>query len=249
MSESQAPDRPESGRHRLLWDPEVFNREIRCFVPCQANILESLLESMLLMDGDGSPVLELGCRTGMLTSRIIEEKPYVKLTAMDQEPLMIRASRERLGRSADWVELECKSVARYARAAAYDYVLSNLALHFLESPEEKEAVCRNVFWSLRPGGIFAFSVMLDVNASGAGEVPWKQWEREVMAMGAQREDIQEWYLRNRPAYAPVPAQAWLGWLSATGFVHCVLVWSENIFGTFWAKKPVDKTVTRTPGLS
>jgi len=243
MDESRAPVRPESGRHHLVREPEAFDREIRYFVPCQASILESLLESMLLMGEDYSSVLELGCRTGILSARILEEKPYVRLTSVDPEPSMIQASRERLGRSAEWVELECRSIIRYARATAFDYVLSNLALHFLASSEEKESVCRNVFWSLKPGGIFAFSVMLDVAPAGDGI--WKQWERDVMGMGAGRKDIQEWHLRNRPAYSLVPPQAWLGWLRAAGFVHCELVWSETIFGTFWAKKPAE----RVPGLA
>jgi len=247
MDESQAPVRPEPGRHHLVRNPEAFDREIRYFVPCQADILESLLESMLLMDEDCSPVLELGCRTGILSARLLEEKPYIRLTSVDPEPSMIQASRERLGRSAEWVELECRSITRYARATAFDYVLSNLALHFLASPEEKEAVCRNVFWSLKPGGIFAFSVMLDVAPAGDGV--WKQWERDVMGMGARRQDIQEWHLRNRPAYFPVSQQAWLGWLRAAGFVHCELVWSDTIFGTFWAKKPAGKVPGRSQGLS
>lgn len=247
MDESRAPVRPEPGRPYLVREPEAFDREIRYFVPCQAAILESLLESMLLMGEESSPVLELGCRTGILSARILEEKPYVRLTSVDPEPSMIQASRERLGRSAEWVELECRSITRYARATAFDYVLSNLAFHFLASPEEKESVCRNVFWSLRPGGIFAFSVMLDV--APAGDRIWKQWERDVMGMGAGRQDIQEWHARNRHAYSLVPQQAWLGWLRSAGFVHCELVWSETVFGTFWAKKPAERVSGLAPALT
>jgi SAM-dependent methyltransferase len=248
MNESQAPDRPEPGRHQLLRDPDAFDREIRHFVPSQADILESLIESLLLME-DCTPVLELGCRTGILSSHLVEEKPYVRLTAVDPEPFMIQASRERLGRSADWVDLECRSLVRYARAAAFDYVLSNLSLHFLESQEDKEAVCRNVFWSLRPGGLFAFSVMLDVGSNGTGEGLWKQWELEVMGTGTRRQDIQEWHQRTRQAYSLDSPQTWLARLRAAGFVRCELVWSETIFGTFWAKKPADKTQAGVSGPS
>lgn len=239
MNESQAPDRPEPGRHVLVRDPEAYDREIRFFVPSQAEILESLVESLLLME-DCTPVLDLGCRSGILSSHLIEEKPYVRLTAVDPEPFMIQAARERLGRAADWVELECKSLVRYARAAAFDYVLSNMSLHFLESVEDKEAVCRNVFWSLRPGGLFAFSVMLDVGSNGTGSELWKQWELEVLGTGTRRQDIHQWHLDNRRAYSLDSLQTWLQWLRAAGFVHCELVWSGTIFGTLWAKKPAEK---------
>jgi SAM-dependent methyltransferase len=240
INQSEVPNRPESGRPLFLRSPEAFDREMRHFVPYQAEILESLLESMLLMESDSSQVLDLGCRTGILSSRLIEEKPYVKLVAVDQEPGMILACRERLGRSADWVDVELKNLANYSRPAAYDYILSNLVLHFLPSAEDKQAVCRNAFWSLKPGGIFAFSVMLDLQSSEAGNLPWRQWERDVMAMGAYRQDIQEWQHSNLPAYFPVAQQAWLGWLGEAGFIHSELVWSETVFGTFWAKKPADR---------
>jgi SAM-dependent methyltransferase len=249
MNQSEVPCRPEAGRPAFIRDPEAFDREIRYFVPYQAEILESLLESMLLMESDYSLILELGCRTGILSSRLLEEKPYVKLSAVEQDPAMIMACKERLGRSAEWVEIERRNIARYSRQAAYDYILSNLALHFLESADDKEAVCRNAFWSLKPGGIFAFSVMLDVDSSEAGNGLWKQWERDVMGMGARRQDIQEWHLNNRPAYFPVSQQTWLDWLREAGFSHSELVWSESIFGTFWAKKPADRIPVLPSGLS
>jgi len=249
MNQSEVVNRPEGGRPLFLRDPEAFDREIRYFVPCQAEILDSLLESMLLMESDYSPVLELGCRTGTLSSRLVEEKPYIKLTAVDQDPGMLLACKERLGRAAEWVETERRSIPRYSRQAAFDYVLSNLALNFFESPEDKESICRNAFWSLKPGGIFAFSVMLDVGASEAGGMLWKQWERDVMAMGARRQDIQEWHLHNRPAYSLVPPPTWLDWLREAGFIHGELVWCDTIFGTFWAKKPSDGSPGRSSGPS
>jgi SAM-dependent methyltransferase len=240
IDSAEVSNRPEPGRPLFLRDPEEFDREIRYFVPYQAEILESLLEPLLLMESDCSPVLDLGCRTGILSSRLIEEKPGMRLVAVDQEPSMILACRERLGQAAEWVDVERRAIAQYSRPATYDYILSNLVLHFLPPTEDKEAVCRNAFWSLKPGGIFAFSVMLDVRSSEAEDVLWRQWERDVLAMGARREDIQNWQLRHRPAYFPASQQAWMRWLGEAGFVHSELVWCETIFGTFWAKKPADR---------
>jgi SAM-dependent methyltransferase len=244
----EVPNRPEPGRPLFLRDAEAFDREIRRFVPYQADILESLVESMLFMETDCAPVLDLGCRTGILSSHVVEEKPYARLVAVDQEPAMVLACRERLGPSGEWVEVERRSIAQYSRPAAYDHVLSNLVLHFLPAAEDKEAVCRNAFWSLKPGGIFAFSVMLDVRGPDR-DARWKQWERDVMAMGVRREEIQDWQLRNRPAYFPAGVESWMRWLGEAGFVHSELVWSETVFGTFWAKKPSGKPLNGPESLS
>jgi SAM-dependent methyltransferase len=249
MNQSEVYCRPEASRPAFLRDPEAFDREIRYFVPYQAEILESLLESMLLMESDYSLVFELGCRTGTLTSRIVEENPYVKLSAVEQEPAMIAACRERLGRAAEWVEIERRTIARFSRQAAYDYILSNQILHLYASAEDREGICRNAFWSLKPGGIFAFSVMLDVGSSESGNALWRQWERDVMGMGARRQDIEEWQFKNRPAYFPVSQDAWLEILKDAGFIHSELVWNETVFGTFWAKKPAGKIPLISSDLS
>jgi SAM-dependent methyltransferase len=248
-NESCVAGGPSAGRHPLLYDPDAFDMEIRRFVPYQAEILDSLLESMLFADTESLSVLELGCRTGLLSSRLIEEKPYVKLTAVDPEPAMVASSRERLGQGAGFVEIECRNVARYSRPVAFDYVLSNLSFHFLESDAEKEGLCRNVFWSLRPGGMFAFSVLLGATRDESGESAWKQWEREVLAAGTRRRDIETWYVQNLRAYFPAAREAWTGWLGAAGFIHPELVWCESVFGTFWAKKPVEGAPGRISGLS
>ncbi len=249
MSQSEILARAQAGRPLFLSDPDAYDREIRYFVPYQPDILESLLESMLLMESDYAPVLDLGCRTGLLASRVAEEKPYVRLTAVDQDQAMVLAAKERLGRAAEWVDVELRAIARQSRPAAYDYILSNLALSFVESPEDKDAVCRNAFWSLKPGGIFAFSVMLDVGSSEAGSPLWKQWERDVLGMGARRQDILDWHANHRPAYAPVSPERWLAWLDEAGFIHSELVWSEAIFGTFWAKKPAADDTSALAGRS
>jgi len=249
MNQTEVPTCSEAGQPLFLHDPDAYDREIRYFVPYQPDILESLLESMLLMESDYAPVLDLGCRTGLLTSRLAEEKPYARLAAVDQDQAMILAAKERLGRAAEWVDVERRAIARHSRPAAYDYILSNLALSFLESPEDKEAVCRNAFWSLKPGGIFAFSVLLDVGASNGGAPLWKQWERDVLGMGARRQDILDWHANHQPAYAPVSPARWLAWLGEAGFIHSELVWSEAIFGTFWAKKPAADEATPSSGRS
>ncbi len=249
MDQQEVSTRSDAGRPLFLRDPDAYDREIRYFVPYQPEILESLLESMLLMESDYAPVLDLGCRSGLLSSRLVEDKPYIKLAAVDQDPAMVLACKERLGRAADWVDVERRTIARHSRPAAYDYILSNLALHFLETPEEKDAVCRNAFWSLKPGGIFAFSVMLEVGSSEAGALLWKQWERDVLSMGARRQDILDWHANNRPAYAPASQQSWMGWLEEAGFIHGELVWCESVFGTFWAKKPAADEVNPFAGRS
>ncbi|GEM_PF-669508 len=238
MNECCVPGTPVAADAPFLSVPEAFDAEIRRFVPCQAEILDSLLEAMLTRETESPSVLELGSRTGLLTSRLIEEVPRMKLTAVEYEPAMVLACRERLGRSAGWVEIERRSTGRYSRPMAFDYALSNLAFHFLETAAEKDALCRNVFWSLKPGGIFAFSVMLEMNSAEARSIIWKQWERDVLATGVDRQDLQDWYARSRPAYFPSTHQAWLRWLRAAGFIHSELVWCETVFGTFWAKKPV-----------
>ena len=234
LTEGSAPD-PDSA---------ALERDTRLLVPYQSDILDTLVESMLLMDPERSSVLELGCRNGLLTARLLEEKPYVRLTAVEPDVQMILATRDRLGHRAEGVELICEELSCFLRPGAFDYVLSNLALHLLAAADDKSMVCRNVFESLKPGGIFAFSVMLTSGSEQENRTNWAKWERDVKAAGAGLKAIREWGRKYRNVLSPDSPELWIGRLKTAGFVLSDIVWAEAVFGTIWAKKSADKTPPR-----
>ncbi len=227
----------QSGR-AFLRRPEAYDLHIRRFVPCYGEMLESLFESLVLMDASRADVLEIGCRTGHLAGLLLKARPEARLTAIDGDRDMVLACRESLGLRSESVELLCHPEAQFVRPQSFDYILSLLALHRLEGMPEMKAACRNAFDSLRPGGIFAFSLVVEGETPEKSEIMWNCWDRDVRNGGVSAAEMNEWREEDLRDCRPFTPRLWLGWLREAGFHHADIVWSETIFATIWAKKPL-----------
>ena len=237
MAEQLISGRPFVQAGAFLSQPQTYDRQVRRFVPSYDEMLDVLLEGLQNMEPHNSSVLELGCRTGPLAGRLLREKPFAQLTAVDRDLEMILACKDALGSRAEWVELICQPEPRFVRPDAFDYILSHLMLHRIEGTVDKIAICRNAFQSLKPGGLFIFSAMIGSESEAAAEMTWKCWERDVLTNGVTPREIAEWHVRDRMESHPIPARVWLKWLRETGFIQADIIWSETVFGAIWARKP------------
>lgn len=216
-------------------DKEGYNRRIRKFVPYYDEMMDSIL-ACLPETKHGYEVLELGCGTGNLSARLLNEKKFCKLTAIDLVQEMAHTCRERLIKYANRLEIIQADIVEFSQSNAFDYVVSSLALHYPDSDEKKISTCRNIFKSLKPGGIFSFSVMLSSEFYEPTGLIWKCWEKDVFKNGVSREELNEWHRTYHISDYPVPLSLWLKWLKEVGFEHCEIVWKRTIFGTIWVKK-------------
>jgi SAM-dependent methyltransferase len=107
-----------------------------------------------LREAAARTVLELGCGVGGDAARLAGEGYTV--TAVDVSGEAIAAARARYGAVADFRVADVSEPLPYADAA-FDAVMSNLALHMFP-----DAVTRAVFAEIgrvvRPGGLFLFHV-------------------------------------------------------------------------------------------
>jgi len=97
-------------------------------------------------------ILDVGCGTGILSSRLAKtaEGPFVR--GVDISSRMIRVARRRGNKRGLRVEYQVGTVARLPYPAEqFDIVFSCLLFHLLES-SEKELGLREILRVLKPGG-------------------------------------------------------------------------------------------------
>lgn len=229
----------DSNRERIkanFADVEAYDRRIKRFVPYYEEMMASVLACLSQIENRCS-ILELGCGTGNLSLKMLEKAPNARLTAVDLVDEMVQACRERLINYQERTDFICADMVEFCRPGAFDYVLSNLALHYPETDKKKLQTCRNVFKSLKPGGFFSFSVMLDGETQELRQRIWKMWEQDVLENGVSSAELEEWCTTCHKTDYPVPSSLWFRWLKETGFTYYDLIWFETIFGTIWARKP------------
>lgn len=149
----------------------------------------------LIKDTQKSPnyIVDLGCGTGSLTSKLLEAFPEAKIYGIDIDPTLLPLAKERTAcfgnrihliradlRNPMWIDSIPKPV---------DSIVSATTLHWL-NVEHLKNLYHQISSLLKPGGIF-------LNADHTGNdnpLIQKSWEqhREQMRKGEQKPDMEDW---------------------------------------------------------
>jgi ubiquinone/menaquinone biosynthesis C-methylase UbiE len=97
-------------------------------------------------------VLDVGCGTGMLSSRLAKVSDGIFVRGVDIGPRMIAVAEKRVGGHHPNVEFRVGSAVRLPYSdEQFDIVSSCLLFHLLQD-SEKELALREIFRVLKPGG-------------------------------------------------------------------------------------------------
>ena len=103
----------------------------------------------------GPNVLEVGCGTGLYTSRLVEKE--FRVTALDVSVRMMEKAKERLkhkGFEVDWLHADIHEIL--PELGTYDGILSVTAFEFIPNPEK---ILSELYTHLNPGGCLVIGVI------------------------------------------------------------------------------------------
>lgn len=130
------------------WNPEVYEQ----FVDLRSRPFRDLV-ALALPGGeslpDGGRVLDLGCGTGALTASLADLAPGAAVTGVDSSPAMLERCAAHAGPR---VTFRAGDIGTFDEPDAYDLVLSNAALHWVD---DHEATLARWARALRSGGRLA----------------------------------------------------------------------------------------------
>ena len=120
-------------------------------------MLAQQLCTLMPVEQPATPILEVGCGTGLLTQCMIRKWPGADIHAVDIAPGMIRRAQQLLpdSRHVRWIVADA---AHYRSPTPYALVASNCAMHWLHPFQDG---LRNLSGLIAPGGIIATAVMLE----------------------------------------------------------------------------------------
>jgi len=113
---------------------------------------------------EGKAVLDLGCGYGW-HSKYAADRGALSVLGLDLSERMIEEARRR--NAADNIVYKVCGVEEYEYPeAGYDFVISNLVLHYIP---DLDSIFKKVFQTLKPGGIFLFNIEHPVFTAGVHE--------------------------------------------------------------------------------
>lgn len=108
-------------------------------------------------DRTTTPILEIGCGTGLLTERLLEAFPESRLDILDLSSRMLQQARKNLD-DPPGIEWMVADICEFDSPHRYAFITSSAALHWASSIPRAFA---NIRRHLAPGGQAALSLMLD----------------------------------------------------------------------------------------
>lgn len=109
-------------------------------------------EVTAVIAGAAAPrLLDLGCGTGALAERVLDEAPDARLTCVDLSSCMVTAAQNRLGNRAEVVLSDVERLP--FRDSSFDAAWCNDSFHHYPDPER---AAFQIWRVLAPGGTFVF---------------------------------------------------------------------------------------------
>lgn len=172
-------------------------------------------------------VLDLGAGTGLLSAALLAALPGVRLELLDASEPMLDEARQRLGSAVAAVHVA--DMNGPLPAGPYDAIVSALAIHHLEHPDQRRLLA-GVHERLRPGGVFVNAEQLAAPVPELADAYEAEWARRCRTLGATEAELDGARERMRhDRCADVESQ--LCWLREAGFhrADCVYkCWRQGV---------------------
>jgi tRNA (cmo5U34)-methyltransferase len=134
-------------------------------------ILQSFYRRFMAPRGAVS-VCDLGCGDGILSSKLLDQDPQLKLTLVDGSGEMLAAARKKFSSHprVSFIQKSFQELIEDSRELGqFDLIVSAFAIHHLERVERR-ALFTTVFQHLRPGG-----GLLNIETALASHADYTEW--------------------------------------------------------------------------
>jgi len=229
-----APDRQKTIERTFQAEAEEWHALARRYQTRYDEMLAELAGR--IRPPKGARILDLGCGSGILAEIVLDRFPDASVALLDFSSNMLEVAERRLRRFPGRATFFCQTFEEMP-SGPYDAVVSTLALHHLESGDEKRAQYARVLDSLTPGGCFwqgEYVISSSPEDTAANEAAWGDWLR---SQGFAEEEVRQLHERVATNDRPAPLIDHLTWLQEVGFTRVDCTWRYLKFAVFGGWKP------------
>jgi tRNA (cmo5U34)-methyltransferase len=209
----------------------AYTAQRRRLVPGFDAFYGAVIDVLGLLERPPQRVLDLGAGTGLLSARVANALPGVRIDLLDGSEPMLREARERLGDAVEAVHVA--DMAGELPAGPYDAVVSALAVHHLPDADKRTLFAR-VRQVLRSGGVFVNAEQVAGPTGALTAVYEAMWARDCRRLGATEAELDDARERMRHDRC-ADTETQLRWLREAGFASADCVyksWRFAVMGAF-----------------
>lgn len=225
----------EKVKNHFEEESKEYDNIILKLIPHYKEMIASLIASIPFENTNPIKVLDLGCGTGNTSKAVKNRFPNANITCIDLAENMLEIARYKLSEYDD-IEYHVADMREFEFGCDYDLVISSLAMHHLETDEEKKAVYRRIFDSLRKGGVFLNGDNVLGSNQYLEKVNLEKWKEFMLENVSLREIEEKWLPTHYEEDHPSPLIDHLDWLREVGFKDVDVVWKYIIGAVYGGVK-------------
>ena len=147
-------------------------------------VLELIAGAAAAVNPEAKALLDIGCGAGNYSLKLLERLPRMEVTLVDLSRPMLDRADERLRASTAGRVAPLQGDVRELDLgeARFDVAVAAATLHHLRGEEEWESVFRNVHRSLRPGGSFWISDLVEHSLPQVQALMWGRYGDYLAAL-------------------------------------------------------------------
>jgi tRNA (cmo5U34)-methyltransferase len=203
-------------------------------LPNYQDLFQSAKDVIPFAAGAPIEVLDLGAGTGLFSSHVLERHPQAAFTLVDLADKLLEVARVRFGEAA-----RCRYVVAdyrdYDPGQQFDLVISSMSIHHL-SDEEKQALFKQVYRLLRPGGAFINVDQVLGESEYTRKLYWEHWLAQVRQREPSEARIQDSVKRRTTYDREATLVDQLAWLKVAGFANVDCVYKNFFVAVFFGSK-------------
>ena len=214
-------------------EAKEFDAIIQRLIPHYNEMIAALVSVIPFSKERAFSMIDLGCGTGTVSKAVKGCFPNAEITCVDIAGSMLEIARDKLGSSVTCIQADFND---FDFQRTFDLIVSSLALHHLETDDDKLRFYQKIYEALNPGGTF---INIDVVLGGDDSlqnVYMKKWQ-EFMAQSVSGEEIKNKWLPNYYAEdRPTKLTAHLDMLKDSGFSSIDVIYKYYNYAVYCAKR-------------
>jgi tRNA (cmo5U34)-methyltransferase len=221
---------------------EHFEEEARGFddlilrlIPRYDEMIDAMIAAIPFPPSQALRVIDLGCGTGTVALRVKQQFPNARITCLDLAENMLALARAKLA-PYDGIQFEQGDFLSHPFTGPYDAAVSSLALHHLQTDDDKRNFYRRLYAALAPGGFF-WTADAALGATPALNQMYMEKWKEFMRRSMTEAQIEERFAKDAQEDRPAMLTDHFRWMEQAGFVTPEVVWKYFYCGVYGAHKP------------
>jgi len=212
-----------------------FDSQIIKIIPYYEQMITALIDSVQFEPFAAIRIIDLGCGTGTVAKRLGDKFPNSTIVCLDIASKMIEIAKYKMsGRKntefivGDFSKIEFKE--------PFDVVVSSLALHHIQTDEEKKEFYTKIYKVLTNSGQFLNADVVLATTDYQQNINMNRWI-DYMNKSVPMDEIQQrWLPAHKTEDRPSILMDQLKWLDEIGFENVDVIWKYYNFSVYGGVK-------------